>query len=146
MVKKAISKLKNQLSEEEYFLGTPFSEVTEDWLTETESEGQLAVDVYQTASDIVVKAPVAGVSENDIDITVTAEQVIIKGERKEEHEANEDHYHTKECFWGSFSRVIDLPAEGEPEKSHATFKNGILTVRIPKSQKAGSVKLKVSHN
>lgn len=146
MVKKAISKLKNQLSEEEYFLGTEFSGTSEDWLTETETEGQLAVDVYQTASDIVIRAPLAGVSENDVDVTVTKDQVSIRGERKEEREVSEENYHTKECFWGSFSRVVTLPVEGEPQKAHATFKNGILTIRIPKAKSSGIYKLKVSHS
>jgi len=144
MVKKAISKLKNQLSEEEYFLGTEFDQTSEDWLAEAQPEGQLAVDVYQTANDIVVKAPVAGVSEHDIDITVMPDSVTIRGERKEEREVKENEYHAKECFWGSFSRMVTLPVEGDPDKSHATFKNGILTVRIPKTKRSGGVKLKVS--
>lgn len=145
LVKKAISNLKNQLSEEEYFLGTDLEEATGDWLSGTEPEGQLAVDVYQTEKDIVIKAPVAGVSENDIDISVLPEQVNIRGERKEEHEVTEDKYHSKECFWGAFSRMIMLPVEGDPEGSHATFKNGILTIRVPKAKRSNGVKLRVSH-
>ena len=143
MVKKAISKLRDQLSEDEYFLGTGFEQEGGDWLAATQPEGQLAVDVYQTANDIVIKAPIAGVSEDDIDITVQADQVSIRGERKEAKEVSEDNYHARECFWGAFSRLVTLPAEGEPDKSHATFKDGILTVRIPKSKKHGAVKLKV---
>jgi len=144
LVKKAISKIKDQLSEEEYFLGTALEESAGDWLSETDTEGQLAVDVYQTEKDIVVKAPIAGVSEHDIDITVQSDQISIRGERKEEKEVSDGGYHARECFWGAFSRVVSLPAEGVPEKSHATFKKGILTIRIPKATKTGSVKLRLT--
>lgn len=143
MVRNAIKKLKNQLSEEEYFLGSDIEEMNGDWLSDTEPEGQLAVDVYQTEKDIVIKAPLAGVKESDIDITVQADQVLIKGERKEEREVEDTNYHHKECFWGSFSRHVALPVEGDPVKAKATFKNGILTLRIPKSNKAGTVRIKL---
>ena len=143
MVKKAIDKLKGQLSEEEFFLGDNIEDSAADWLAQAQPEGQLAVDVYQTEHDIVVKAPIAGVPETDIDITVQPEQVTIRGERKEELEVKEDQYHAHECFWGTFSRMVMLPVEGDPDKARATFKNGILTVRIPKSKRSGSVKLKV---
>lgn len=142
MVKKALSKLNNQLSEEEFFLGA--ADQVNDWFTEAATEGQLAVDVYQTANDIVVKAPVAGVNENEIEITVLPDQVTIRGERKEEREVAEENYHTRECYWGSFSRMMMLPVEGDPEKAKAMFKNGILTIRIPKSKKNQAVRLQVN--
>lgn len=143
MVKKAIEKLKGkQLSEEEFFLGENLGDAA-DWLTESQPEGQLAVDVYQTEHDIVVKAPIAGVPETEIDITVQPDQVTIRGARKEVKEVTEENYYAHECFWGSFSRMVMLPAEGNPDKAKATFKNGILTIRIPKSQRSEVVKLKV---
>lgn len=140
MVKKALSKIKDQLSEEEYFLGEDTN--TEDWLAGT--EGQLAVDVYQTPHDIVIKAPVAGVDEGDIDITVQPDQVNIKGERVEEKEVAEENFHTRECYWGAFSRTVILPVEGNPEGARATFKKGILTIRVPKSHKEQAVKLQIN--
>lgn len=146
MVKKALTNLKNQLSEEEFLLGDAFSDSPAgDWFTEVQTEGNLAVDVYQTANDVVVKAPVAGVNESDIDITVLPDQVSIRGERKEEKEVAEDGYHTRECYWGAFSRTVALPVEGEPDGARATFKSGILTVRIPKSKKGQAVKLKIQN-
>lgn len=142
MVKKALSKLNNQVSEEEYFLGGDFP--VSDWLAETQAvEGELAVDVYQTPTEIVVKAPLAGVSEDDVDITVQPDQVSIKGERKEEREVAEDNYHARECYWGSFSRSVTLPTEVNPDGAKATFKKGILTIRLPKSKKSQTVKLKI---
>lgn len=139
MVKKAIEKLKDELSEEQYFLE---ENPEEDWLAQT--EGQLAVDVYQTENDIVVKAPIAGVDPDDIDITVQGDQVTIRGERKEEREVNDEHYHAHECYWGAFSRTVVLPAEIDPEKARATFKNGILTVRVAKSSKHTPKKLAIN--
>ena len=143
MVKQAIDKLKGQMSEEEFFLGDNIDEAAADWLAQAQPEGQLAVDVYQTDRDIVIKAPIAGVPETEIDITVQPEQVTIRGERKEESEVSEENYHTHECFWGTFSRMVMLPVEGEPEKAKATFKNGILTIRVPKSKRTDTIKLKL---
>lgn len=146
MVKKALNKLKEQpLSEEEFFLGSEFP--VSDWFAAQEqTEGQLSVDVYQTGNDIVIKAPVAGVPEDSIDITVLPDQVTIRGERSEEREVADEHYHAKECFWGSFSRTVSLPAEGDVDSAKATFKNGILTIRVPKSKRNQAVKLKVNTN
>jgi HSP20 family protein len=104
----------------------------------------LAVDVYQTKTEIVVKAPVAGVAAEDININVKADSLTITGERKEEKEVSNDDYFAQECFWGSFSRLVSLPTEGDPEKAKATFKDGILTVRIPKAKKEHVVHLKVN--
>lgn len=145
MVKKALSKLNNQISDEElFFAGSDIEATATDWFSQTDTEGQLAVDVYQTATEIVVKAPVAGVSGDNINIIVKPDLVTISGERKEEKEVAKENYIAQECFWGSFSREVSLPIEGEPEKAKATFKDGILTIRIPKSKKGHEVKLKVN--
>lgn len=140
MVKNAISKLKDQLSEEEYFLGENAEE--EDWLSA--AEGQLAVDVYQTQNDVVIKAPIAGVDEGDIDITAQGDRVSIRGERKEEKEVAEENYHSKECYWGAFSRTIVTPVEVDPDGAKVTFRGGILTIRLPKSTKNQAVKLRIN--
>ncbi|MDD3480885.1 MAG: Hsp20/alpha crystallin family protein [Patescibacteria group bacterium] len=144
MVKKALSKLGRELSEEEFFLGSDIATGTNDWFTEGDTAGELAVDVYETAEDIVVKAPVAGVAPEDIDITAKPDMLTIAGERKEEKEVANESYVARECFWGSFSRSVSLPSEGEVDKAKVTFKDGILTVRIPKSKKHQSVKLKIN--
>ena len=108
-------------------------------------EGELAVDVYETTNDVVVKAPIAGVhGEDDLDITLTDEMVMIKGERKEEKEVQKDSYHLQECYWGSFSRSINLPAKVVPEEGKAEFRKGILTIRIPKASANKIKKLKVN--
>jgi len=113
------------------------------WPTTDDVEGQLAVDVYQTKDAVVVKAPVAGVDPELIDIDVTNESVAIRGERYDEKEVDQEGYHFQECYWGSFARQVMLPVECDADKAEATFKNGILTIRIPKIKKQTSKKVKV---
>ena len=115
-------------------------------LTERESaepEGQLTIDVYQTPDDIVVESAVAGVRPEDIDIEVSNDSVSIKGSRHREHEVQDQDYFYQECYWGKFSRSVILPQEVDPESASVTFKNGVLTVRMPKINRKKSRKLKV---
>jgi HSP20 family protein len=108
-----------------------------------ETEGQLAIDVYQTPDDIVVESAVAGVHPDDLDINVTNDSVTIKGKRRRIREVEEKDYLYQECFWGKFSRSIILPQEIDPDKSTVTFKNGVLKIRLPKLNKKKVKKLKV---
>jgi len=110
---------------------------------ESESEGQLTVDVYQTSSEIVVESAVAGIDPDDLDINVTNDSISIKGRRRKEKEVKDEDYLYQECYWGKFSRSVILPQEVDPDKASVTFKNGILTVRLPKLEKRKSKKLKV---
>lgn len=105
----------------------------QDWLEE--SEGQLAIDVYQTENDIVLKAPIAGVAREDLEISITDEVINIKGERKATDEAPKENFFAQECYWGAFSRSYVLPIAVDSEKASATLKNGILTITIPKLEK-----------
>ncbi len=109
----------------------------------SESEGWLTLDVYQTPTDIVVESAIAGVSPEDLDVTVTHDSISIKGERHKENEVSEDDYLYQECYWGRFSRSVILPQEVDPEKATMNFKNGILTVRLPKHTREKSKKLSV---
>ncbi len=118
-------------------------EATAAW-DESEPEGQLTVDVYQTPSDIVVESAIAGVRPEDIDIQVTADSVSIRGSRHREKEAAGGDYLYQECYWGRFARSIILPQEVDPDGANVTFKNGILTIRLPKVNRKKTKKLKVS--
>ncbi len=113
---------------------------------DSEPEGQLTVDVYQTANDIVVESAIAGVRAEDIDIQVTADSISIRGSRHREKEVGDEDYLYQECYWGRFARSIILPQEIDPDGANVTFKNGILTIRLPKVNKKKSKKLKVSLN
>lgn len=108
-----------------------------------EPEGQLTIDVYQTSNDIVIESAVAGVKPEDIDIDVSTDSVTIRGERRREHDVKEEDYFYQECYWGRFSRSVILPQEVDPEKATVSFKNGVLTVRLPKLSRSRSRKLKV---
>jgi len=124
------------------FLDTPMGEGgEEDWMAE--AEGQLAVDVYQTKENVVIKAPIAGVTPDKIDIEVAEDVVTIRGERVEEKEVDREHYYVQECYWGSFSRSVILPTSTIAEKAAASLKDGVLTVTIPKVAQDKVKKIKV---
>jgi len=110
---------------------------------ENEEEGELAVDVYQTPDSIIVKAMIAGVKPDDLDVSISRDMVTLRGKRGEDREVFGDDYFFRELYWGSFSRTILLPEEVEPEEAEATEKNGLLTIRLPKIDKKKIAKLKV---
>lgn len=113
-----------------------------DWLTD-DYEGQLAIDAYQTEDDIVIKAPIAGVQAEDLEVAVTDEMVTIKGDRHDEHAQSRDNYFSQECYWGSFSRSYVFPVAVDADHAEAALKNGLLTVRVPKLEKSRARSLKV---
>lgn len=94
-------------------------------------EGQLVVDVYQTDQEIVIRTPVAGVKLADIHITISDNQLTIKGQRSQDNSIDSSEYLLRECFWGSFSRTLVLPFNLSPDKIQAFFKDGILKIVIP---------------
>ena len=112
-------------------------------VTFQETEGQLAIDVYQTEDEIVVESTIAGVIGENIDIDVTSEKVTIRGERTKEAEISNSDYFYQECFWGKFSRSVILPEEVDPDKAHSTLKNGVLTIHLPKINRDVARKIKV---
>lgn len=111
---------------------------------QAQTEGQLSVDVFQTADEIVIVAPIAGVTMEDLSINVTDEVLSIKGRRSFQFAVAESDYFTKECFWGNFSRSVILPEATDKSSIAASFKNGILTIRIKKTQlvKTRMIKIK----
>lgn len=115
----------------------------EDWSGGDEPHGELAVDIYQTPDAIVVKALVAGVQPQSIDISLTREMLTVSGQRTDEREVEEDSYFQRELYWGSFSRTILLPEEVDVDMAEATEKHGILMIRLPKINKKRQTKLKV---
>ena len=99
-----------------------------------ELEGELAVDMYQTENELVILSAIAGVKPEDLNLYLEGEVIFIEGERKKPIDEEGD-YFLQECYWGKFSRKIVLPVEINPEKISATFKDGILTIRIQKLSK-----------
>lgn len=109
----------------------------------SDEEGQLAIDMYQTPTEIILKTMVAGVRPEDIDISVTRDMVTIRGKREDTVESTGDDYFHRELYWGAFSRTVILPQEVEVEDAEASNKNGLLTIRMPKLDKNRQTKLKV---
>ena len=111
-----------------------------------ETEGQLAIDVYQTPDEIVVESTIAGVKGDDIDVDVTSERVTIRGERSREEIVSDGDYYYQECFWGKFSRSVILPQEIDPDKATSSLRNGVLTIQLPKLHRDRSRKVKVKES
>jgi len=123
---------------------SPQKNMTEENIIQNDSnEGQLTIDVYQTDSDIVIKSTIAGVKPEDLDVTINNDMVSIRGERKSEEDVPEENYYYQECYWGTFSRSVILPVDVVSEKSEAAMKNGILTIRLPKSDTNKTKKIQV---
>ncbi|MHB8903889.1 MAG: Hsp20/alpha crystallin family protein [Patescibacteria group bacterium] len=103
------------------------------WLNyeEPETEGQLSIDVYQTPHTIVVKSTIAGVNTDNLKISLHGDLLTIKGSRETAEQIKEEDYLYRECYWGSFSRSIILPAEVD-KKVEAELENGILTITLHK--------------
>lgn len=111
-----------------------------EWLDE-HYEGQLAVDVFQDHSNnIVITSTVAGVTSNNLDISINSDMVTIRGRRTPPQNVQDEQYYYQECFWGNFSRSIILPVDVKSEEAKASLKNGVLTITIPK---ADGVQVKV---
>src|SRR3989338_10558096 len=91
-----------------------------------EPAGELAVDVYQTPEAIVIKALIAGVHPNAVDISLTRETLTVSGTRSDEKEVDGENYFQRELYWGSFSRTILLPEEVDVYVSKASGKHGVL--------------------
>ncbi len=114
---------------------------------ENGEEGELPVDMFQTRDAIIIRALVAGVNPEDLDIAITRDMVTLKGERSESREAPDEDYYHRELFWGSFSRTILLPEEIVIDEAEAKEKHGMLEITLPKLDKERSARLTVkSHH
>jgi HSP20 family molecular chaperone IbpA len=110
---------------------------------EEPAEGQLPVDVYQTPSEVVIRTFIAGVRPDEINLSISRDMVVIEGARAERESIPDGDYFNRELFWGSFSRTILLPQEIDVDNSSASAKDGLLTLILPKLDKARQTKLRV---
>ena len=102
-----------------------------------------AIDVAENENEFLIKAEVPGCKADDIDISVHGNTLTISGEKKEEQEKKEKGYYHVERSYGSFRRDISLAGDINPDEIEASCKDGVLTVKLPKSEKAKPVKVKV---
>ena len=119
-----------------FFRETPFTPtLTTEWLP--------TVDITETKDKLVIKAELPGLDAKDVDIGITNEILTIKGEKKEEEEVKGEHHYCVERYHGTFERQFRLPLDVKTDKVDAVFEKGILTINLPKTEKAKAKEIKI---
>jgi len=131
----------------EDFFRRPFSLMRPSWFPRLRmpeiEEVTPSIDVFEEGDDVVVKAELPGMSKENIDVKVTDDIVTISGEKKKEDKVEEKNYYRMERSYGSFTRSFRLPSEVQTDKAKAKFKEGVLEIRIPKTEEAKKKERKV---
>jgi HSP20 family protein len=109
----------------------------------TEGEWLPLVDVSETGKEVLVNAEVPGMDPKDIDISLSGNMLTLKGERKHEEEKRGESFHRIERSYGAFTRTIQLPAEVDSTEVDATYKDGVLKIRMPKTKEESVKKIEV---
>ena len=117
--------------------------VEDEWDEDDSVPGQLAVDVYETREKLVVKARTAGVNKGDLDVSISDNQLTIRGTLSSGTEDGVENYFLQECYWGEFSRTIALPVPVKEEEIEAMLKDGVLTISFGKVQQDTVKKIQV---
>jgi len=105
-------------------------------------EGQLSVDVFETAEDLYIVATMAGTKPEDIELHLHNDFLTIRGRRAVPVPGPASYFY-EECFWGTFSRTIVLPVDVKSELAHSEYKNGVLTIKLPKARSNNSIPILV---
>jgi HSP20 family protein len=125
----------------------PFSLIGHRWLPQYRTmemeEVSPSMDIFEEDGNVVVKAELPGMKKEDIEVTVTDHTMRISGEKKREEKIEKKDYYWEERSYGSFARSFQLPSEVQTDKVEAKFKDGILEVKIPKTEEAKSREKKV---
>ena len=101
------------------------------------------IDMYQTDSDVVVKATLPGLKPEEVDVTISGDVLTIKGETKADEEIKREDYFYQQHRYGEFSRSLRLPGELRADEAVATFEDGILTLTVPKAEEIKPKQIKV---
>lgn len=112
-------------------------------LTEAAWDWTPSVDISQTDGNVQVKAELPGMDPKDIDVDVTGDVLTLRGEKKTEEEQKDERYYCRERCYGSFQRSFRLPTGVQGDKVDAQFKNGVLTINIPKSEESKQKKIEI---
>jgi HSP20 family protein len=91
------------------------------------------INVSETDNEIRIEAELPGVSENEVEVSLSGDMLTIRGEKKAEQEEKRQNYHVMERSYGSFARSVQLPFAIRPDQVQASFQNGVLTITLPKS-------------
>lgn len=108
-----------------------------------EFPGQLAVDVYETDDELVIKARTAGVNKDDLDVSISEGILTISGTLSSGDDVEANNWHIQECYWGEFSRTLALPVPVKEDEAKAALKDGILSVSFPKVQQEIAKKIQI---
>ena len=122
-------------------LSERFNRVLEDAMRPWGEPGELGawaprIDVYEKGDNIIIDAEIPGLKKEDIEVTVENQMLTLRGEKKETKEVKRDGFYQSERFYGKFQRAVALPAAVDESKIEATYKDGILTVTMPKSEES----------
>lgn len=101
------------------------------------------IDVFESDSRVTVRAELPGMEADDIHVEVSQDLLVLRGEKKAEEEEKEGRFYCRERYAGSFHRSFQLPSSVQSEKVDAEFKNGVLTIRIPKSEQSRQKRIKI---
>lgn len=134
-----LSKKKDTVLEDALFPESGQDEQAGVWMTEHE-EGQLAVDVYETDGEIVLRSAIAGVSQDDLDVFLHNDMLTVRGVRHADIE-KDAHFLVHECHWGPFSRSVILPTDIDPDGISAVLKDGVLQISLPKVERSRRIKV-----
>lgn len=103
----------------------------------------LGGDLFEDDKRVVARLEVPGLDKNDLDIEVQGDALVVRGEKRFEREGTEGRYRTLQCAYGSFRRVVPLPAAVLADQAKASYKNGVLRVELPKAEQEKPRKLTV---
>ena len=106
----------------------------DDWDEDEDIPGQLAVDVYETADKLIIKARTAGIERKDLDVSISDNILTISGVLSGSEDDKVSQWHIQECYWGEFSRTIALPVQVKEDGVEAVLKDGVLTVSFEKEK------------
>jgi len=108
------------------------------------SEWTPSLDLSETENELIVRAEIPGMKKEEIDIHLEGRLLTIQGEKKQKYEEKTENLHRVECRYGAFSRTLDLPADVDSEKVQATYKRGVLTLILPKTEKRTAKKIEIT--
>jgi HSP20 family protein len=133
----ALRPFRRELEEfwDRFFGEMPLAEGPEAWMP--------SIDISETDGSVMVKAEMPGMEAKDIDIDITGDVLTLRGEKKVEEEKKEERYYCRERHYGSFQRSFRLPAGVHSDKVDAKFKNGVLTIDIPKSEESKHQRIEI---
>ena len=116
----------------------------EDWDDTDDLPGQLAVDVYETAEKLIIKARTAGIERKDLDVSINDNILTISGVLNSGEDDKATQWHIQECYWGEFSRTIALPVQVKETGVEAILKDGVLTISFEKEKVAAPTRIQIN--